>query len=72
MITTADDVRAELEVLFDLAREQLLDATRNQRQKDTPGHRAAVDECRARIDTVLDLLLDLLLDLEGTAPVGVA
>ena len=59
MITTNDDVRAELQFLFGLARDQLLDAKWNQRQKDTAAHRAAVDECRAHIDAVLDVLLDL-------------
>lgn len=37
---------------------QLAQAQRARRQKDTPTHRAGVDEALARVDAVLDLYLE--------------
>jgi hypothetical protein len=38
---------------------ELGQARQQQREKDTPDHRAAVAECLARIDAYLDMWLDL-------------
>lgn len=59
MTVTLDDIRDELEVDFDLARYELVEARMRQLHKDTPQHRAAVADCWARIDTILDLSLEL-------------
>jgi hypothetical protein len=59
MTATIEDLRAELEVDFAGACDELADARFRQEQKDTPQSRAAVAECRGRIDTVLDLYLDV-------------
>lgn len=56
---TADDIRCELQVDFDLVRVRLIEARIHQQAKDTPAHRAALAEWRTRMDTVLDLLLEL-------------
>jgi hypothetical protein len=57
MTTTVDDLRGELEAAFGRARTELVQARLMLRTKDTPEQRAAVRECRARIDGVLDLYL---------------
>jgi hypothetical protein len=58
MTMTTSDLRDELEVDFARASCQLTEARRLQAEKDTPDHRAAVAECSARIDAVLDMYLD--------------
>ena len=65
MITTLEttaglpSVHGVLHADFASASQQLTHARRRQREKDTPGHRAAVLEARDRIDAVLDMYLDL-------------
>ena len=54
---TAYDVRSELEAAFAMACDQLVDVQLQQEAKDTPRHRTAVDDCRTRIDNVLDWYL---------------
>jgi len=52
-------LREELTVDFSRASAQLAEARLRQVEKDTPANRAAVTECWARIDAVLDMhLLD--------------
>ncbi len=50
-VNSAPDV---LRVEFERARLKLSAATTAQRGKDTPAARAAVADCRARIDGILD------------------
>ena len=59
MIATTTDVRLDLELDFGAARARWIDARRSQREKDTPGSRAAVTANREEIDRVLDLYLEL-------------
>jgi hypothetical protein len=54
----ADPVNT-LSLDFSVACRQLGRARLQQREKDTPDHRAAVAECLARIDAYLDMKLDL-------------
>ncbi len=49
----AEELRQE----FCRARVQLSRARVSQARKDTPAHRAAVAECRSRIDAILDMYL---------------
>jgi hypothetical protein len=58
MTLTTSDIRDELAVDFARASCQLTEARRLQAGKDTPEHRAAVAECSARIDAILDMYLD--------------
>jgi hypothetical protein len=58
MITTVDDLDATLGLDFTLGCTELAEARYQQSCKDTPDHRAAVAEARARIDAVLDMYLD--------------
>ncbi|SNR24540.1 hypothetical protein SAMN06272737_101265 [Blastococcus mobilis] len=60
MTSPTTDLRAELEADFGRARERLVEARRRQQVKDTPRHRAAVADCRAGIDMVLDLYLTVV------------
>jgi hypothetical protein len=46
---------------FDLARLELADARRALLADDSPSTRRRVDECRARLDGVLDMWNDVLL-----------
>jgi hypothetical protein len=48
------------EILLDLsgARARLAEARRDQAERDCPENRAAVAECHARIDSLLDLFLE--------------
>jgi hypothetical protein len=55
---TPAGIRDVLEADFARARAALTEARHLQAGKDTPGHRAAVAECTARIDAVLDMYLD--------------
>jgi hypothetical protein len=55
---TTSGLRDELEVDFTRASYELAEARLQQAEKDTPDHRAAVAECSARIDAVLDMYLD--------------
>ena len=55
---TTSGLRDELEVDFARASCELAEARFLQAEKDTPDHRAAVAECSARIDAVLDMYLD--------------
>jgi hypothetical protein len=59
MTITMLSLRDELEVAFAGACEELAEARLLQEQKDTPARRAAISECRSRVDAVLDLYLDL-------------
>ena len=59
MITaTADSLDTVLGLDFATACGELAEARVQQSCKDTPGHRAAVAEARARVDAVLDMYLD--------------
>jgi hypothetical protein len=58
MITTVDDLDGALGLDFTLGCTELAQAQFQQSCKDTPDHRAAVVEARARIDAVLDMYLD--------------
>jgi hypothetical protein len=49
-----DTLRGSLRLEFDLARLDLAQARQAQRAKDTPAVRARLDECRARLDHILD------------------
>jgi hypothetical protein len=55
---TTAGLRAVLEDDFGLASCEWAEARSRQRRKDTPANRAAVTECGARIDAVLDMYLD--------------
>jgi hypothetical protein len=55
---TTSGLRDELEVDFAQAAFELAAARALQAGKDTPDHRAAVAECSARLDAVLDMYLD--------------
>jgi len=55
---TTSGLRDELEVDFAQASCELAEARSLQAEKDTPDRRAAVAECGARIDAVLDMYLD--------------
>jgi hypothetical protein len=55
-VTTAG-IRDVLEADFAQTRAALAEARREQAGKDTPRHRAAVAECTARVDAVLDMYL---------------
>jgi len=54
---TTSGLRDELEVDFAQASCELAEARFLQAEKDTPDRRAAVVECSARIDAVLDMYL---------------
>ncbi len=56
---TTAGIQDVLEADFARARADLAEACRLQAGKDTPGHRAAVAECTARVDAVLDVYLAL-------------
>jgi hypothetical protein len=58
MTMTTSGLRDELEVDFVQVAGELAEARALQAQKDTPHHRAAVAECGARLDAVLDMYLD--------------
>ena len=51
-------LRSELEGDFARAACELAEARALRAEKDTPHHRAAVAECSARLDAVLDMYLD--------------
>ncbi|MGY1823240.1 hypothetical protein [Geodermatophilus sp. SYSU D00079] len=57
LTATTSGLRDELEISFARASCDLAEARTRQAAKDTPGHRAAVAECRARLDAVLDMYL---------------
>jgi hypothetical protein len=59
MTALIEDLRTELGMDFAGAREELAVARFRQQQKDTPQSRAAIDECLARIDSVLDFYLEM-------------
>jgi hypothetical protein len=59
MTTLQADLAECLGLDFSLACQDLEQARQRQRDKDSPGHRAAVAECLARIDSHLDMWLDL-------------
>lgn len=48
------DREERLQLEFDLARLELVEARLEQQQKDTPAARSRVAECRSRVDKVLD------------------
>ncbi len=58
LIITTSGLRDELEVDFARAFCELTEARSRQAEEDTPDRRAAVAECSARIDAVLDKYLD--------------
>jgi hypothetical protein len=49
-----DDLQSD----FTQACAEYAEARRNQQAKDTPAHRNAVLECRARVDAILDIHLE--------------
>lgn len=53
------------------ARDRLIAARANQRAKDSSSNRAHVAECRAQIDTILDMYLELR-RLRWSAPASIA
>ena len=55
--TTLDDLASVLSMDFATACCELAEARLVHSRKDTPGHRAAVTEIRARIDAMLDMYL---------------
>ena len=59
MITTTLRLRDELDADFARACAELTEARLLQARKDTPTSRAAVAQCRGRIDAVLDLYLEM-------------
>ena len=61
METLSDTLRDSLRVDFTLARIELIEARRSQQRKDTPAARAHVEECRSRLDYILDTWLDVRL-----------
>lgn len=58
MTTMSDTLRDSLRVDFSLARLELAEARLSQQLKDTPAARAHVEECRSRLDRILDTWLD--------------
>jgi|1185.fasta_scaffold691851_2 hypothetical protein len=58
MTTICDSLVDQITGDFTQACAELAKARHNQRVKDTPAHRAAVADCRAQVDAVLDLFLD--------------
>jgi hypothetical protein len=60
MITTVDNLESVLGLDFTTSCSELAKARFQHSCKDTPGHRAAVAEARARIDAVLDMYLDVV------------
>jgi hypothetical protein len=59
VITTAvDNLETVLGMDFTTACGELAEARFQQSCKDTPSHRVAVTEARARVDAVLDMYLD--------------
>jgi hypothetical protein len=63
----ADSLRRELLSDFAQACTEFAEARRQQRAKDTPAHRAAVLDSRARVDAVLDMYL-MYLEIEHGSP----
>jgi hypothetical protein len=59
MTVLIEDLRTELLIDFAGVCEELAEARLRQQQKDTPQHRAAVAECLAWIDSVLDVYLEV-------------
>jgi hypothetical protein len=57
MISTVDSLEDVLGMDLVTASGELADARLRQTYKDTPVHRAAVAEARARIDALLDMYL---------------
>jgi hypothetical protein len=58
MMTLHVGLAEELQHDFSRARAQLTLARLHRAKKDTPANRAAVAECLARIDAVLDMYLE--------------
>ena len=57
MTAAVDNRRTTIQLDLVRAHSQLAEARRRQRQKDSPGNRAAVATCLTRMDTVLDTYL---------------
>jgi hypothetical protein len=57
MITTPDYLHTLLDLELSATYGELAHARGQQRLKDTPAHRAAVDDVLARMDTLLDMRL---------------
>jgi hypothetical protein len=53
-VVTTDGAPDVLLVEFEVARRKLAAATAALRHKDTPAARGEVEDCRARIDSILD------------------
>jgi len=58
MTTMCDSLADQIAGDFTRTCAELAKARHHQRQKDTPAHRAAVADCRAQVDAVLDLFLE--------------
>ncbi len=58
MTTICDNLAEQIAGDFSQACAELAQARHHQRLKDTPAHRAAVADWRARVDAVLDLFLE--------------
>ena len=57
----ADSLEDSIQLDFDLARVELAAARRALQVENTPGARRRVAECRARVDSILDMWNDVLL-----------
>jgi hypothetical protein len=57
----AESLEDSIQLDFDLARLELADARRALQAEDTPAARRRVVECRARVDSILDMWNDVLL-----------
>ena len=58
MDTVCNSLPAGLRVDFDLARLELAEARASRAANDTPAARAWVEQCRARLDRILDMWLE--------------
>ena len=58
MTTVCDSLSDQLNLEFARACDVLAAARDRQAQKDSPAHRAAVAESRAKIDQILDMFLE--------------
>ena len=59
MTIAVDEMREELAVDFARTRKELIQARLRRQEKDTPGNRSIVEECRMQVDRVLDMYLDV-------------
>ena len=58
MTLPCDSLTEQLALEFTLACTELADARDRRTRKDSTAHRAAVAECEARVDRILDMFLE--------------